>query len=246
MTFSFQVLTLLSAVPGARLATVLTAALILFSARMAAAGVILGVHDWDTVDPNWQSAHGYAQSQPAGGNPGGWLEFAFPTTTIGAPQEEWWDMAYTDAGSLFAGGWNTDMWTEFDFWSTNNAAPTVQVRWQSASNDYIWAYDVSSSVADGWNTMRTPFSRWTDWDTLSPIGASEQQYLDDLATIDWIGVYVYRYGAAEQSYGVDDFKLMVPEPAEYLMLGAAMAVSGLSLRRRKRPAGGVLSLPGAY
>jgi hypothetical protein len=218
-------------------ATVAAGFLWLACVRASPAGIILGQHDWDDSDPHWQSDHGFASLEwkQTGGNPDGWLQVTFPGTTPGGPQETWWDIAYTDAGSLFAGGWETNMWTQFDFWSTNNRAPTVQVRWQSVSNNYVWAYDVSGSIGDGWNTLRAPLTSWTDWDTLTPIGASEEQYLDDLASIDWIGVYIYRHGIEEQTYGIDDFQLMVPEPGEYVLLGAAMALSGLSLRRRKRP-----------
>lgn len=202
--------------------------------RPANASLILGRHDWSPGTPEWQSDHGFAQlaPQPAGGNPAGWLEILFPATD-GDPQTEMWDVAYTDASSLFAGGWETNMWVQTDFWSTNDLSPTVQVRWQSSKSSYVWAYEVSSGVGNGWRTLTAPLTRWSDWDILDPGGASEEAYLDDLANIDWIGVFIGRSGNEEQTYGLDDFSLMVPEPSQFLMLGAALAASGLSLRRRR-------------
>jgi len=125
------------------------------------------------------------------------------------------------------------MWVQTDFWSTNDLSPTVQVRWQSSKSSYVWAYEVSSGVGNGWRTLTAPLTRWSDWDILDPGGASEEAYLDDLANIDWIGVFIGRSGNEEQTYGLDDFSLMVPEPSQFLMLGAALAASGLSLRRRR-------------
>jgi hypothetical protein len=74
-----------------------------------------------------------------------------------------------------------------------------------------------------------PFSNWMDW--MFP-GATEDQYLADLSSSDWIGVFTYRTGAAEQIYGIDNFRLMVPEPAETVVLCVALAVSLVALRRR--------------
>lgn len=64
-------------------------------------------------------------------------------------------------------------------------------------------------------------------------GATEDMFLADLAAIDWIGVYMYRQGSGAQLYGIDNFALMVPEPAECAMLAAALVAVGLGVRRRR-------------
>jgi hypothetical protein len=204
-------------------------------AHPAAAGLILGQYDWDTANTNWQTDHGFAELQriPTNGHPNGWLEFVLPATTnsdYDAPNQ--WDIAKVDASSLFAGGWRTNMWIEFDFWSTNTTPPAVQVRWQSSLTNYVWAYNVSPLAGGGWNTLRAPLANWDDWNTLG--GGSLEQYLDDLATIDWVGVYIHRTGLGAETYGLDDFRLMVPEPGQLLMLGTTLAVSWLSLRRQRK------------
>jgi hypothetical protein len=194
---------------------------------------MLGQHDWELGEHPWTS-DGFASlnREASGGNPGGWLEITMPETGQAPGGDEWFDVISTDASSIFAGGWETRMWVEFDFWA-DNTAPTAQLRWQSAENDYIWANTVSSGTAqDGWQTFSPSFHDWTDWDTLTPMGASEEQYLADLSTIDWIGVYIWRDGADSQVYGLDDFKLMVPEPQEIIMLVAALMITLVSLRRK--------------
>ena len=84
-----------------------------------------------------------------------------------------------------------------------------------------------------WSTQTASFANWQDWQYPGP-GATESQYLADLGSIDWIGVYIYRGSGDEQIYGIDNFKLMVPEPAECFMLAAAVISSGMSLRRKRR------------
>ena len=47
-----------------------------------------------------------------------------------------------------------------------------------------------------------------------------------------IGIYVYRDGYSAETYGLNDFNLMVPEPAEWAFLGVAVIVAAAALRRR--------------
>ena len=84
-----------------------------------------------------------------------------------------------------------------------------------------------------WSTFNAPFANWEDWQYA---GATEDQYLSDLSSINWIGVYVYRNTGDDQIYGLDDCMLMVPEPAELMMLAVALAAAWWSLRRRRMPA----------
>lgn len=215
---------------------ILCAAISLVAVPCCVGGLIMGEHDFEIGTHGWDSDSGFAnvQQKSPGGSPGGWLEIELPATSQGPGGSEWYDVIQTDADNLFAGGWDTDQWVEFDFWHDEGVIPALQVRWQSASNDYVWAYEVVPEEEAGWNNYGANFADWTQWDTLTPFGASEEQYLADLSTIDWIGIYIRRDGAAQQVYGMDDFQLMVPEPAEIIMLAAALTTSGMTLRRSKR------------
>ena len=220
------------------IATCLAAAILLAAVPPAPAYIILGSNTWDSSAEDWHSTFHPTDLTPqsSGGHPNGWLQISFPAITADPPpagtDPAWYDMLYTPATNLFTGTWATNMWVQFDFWSSNEVANTLQVRWQSATNDYVWSYNLTPSSTQTWATFATPFADWTQW-ILGP-GATQDKYLSDLATIDWIGVYIYRTGTNAQTYGLDNWDLMVPEPAEFLLLGAALVVSLWSLRRQRR------------
>lgn len=198
------------------------------------AGIILGQHDWDSTE-GWSSLEGWTTvTDPAGG---GWLNVSFPATSQPeAAQDEWYDTVYVSAEDLFAGTWTSDMFVEFDFWAEDVTPDAVQLQWSSSTNSDIWATALQQpSATQEWDRLTASFGDWTDW--LFP-GATEDQYLSDLSTIDWIGVYVYRDGAGAQDYRIDDVSLMVPEPAQLVMLASALATSLMAVRRRKRGDGG--------
>jgi len=148
------------------------------------------------------------------------------------PGDSWSDLAKTDASGLYAGTWETDMWIAFYFWSGDVSANTLQVRWQSSTNSYVWGYVLTPPGAGSWSTLNAGFANWDDWD-IDP-GGSEDQYLADLSSIDWIGIYVTRSGTDEQVFGLDNFNLAIPEPEEWFLLTAALATTVLSVGRRKK------------
>ena len=199
----------------------------------AAADVILGSHDWDPGPHGWTNEYGWTEvDRPTtGGNTGGWLRITFTNTTAD-PGDSWSDLVKTDASGLYAGTWESDMWIAFDFWSGDVSANTLQVRWQSSTNSYVWGYVLTPPGAGSWSSLTASFGNWDDWD-VDP-GGSEDQYLADLTSIDWIGVLVTRSGTDEQVFGLDNFNLAIPEPEELFLLAAALATTVLSVRRRKR------------
>ena len=197
---------------------------------------ILGSFDWDPYPGTtlWTSQNGWSTvSVPSsGGNNGGWLEITFPATA-NDPPNNWYDVISAPATNLFVGQWNTNMWLQFDFWESNLVAGAVQIRWESLTNDFVWSYSMPVLPATNtWGTLTAPLSNWADWEYP---GATASQYLSDLQTVDWVGIYIYRDTGAQQVYGVDNFMLMVPEPAEWVMLAAALVGLSTSLRRRRGP-----------
>lgn len=208
----------------------------LLALRPSSADVVLGGHDWDPTGVGlWTNRYGSTtlDTPSTGGQTGGFLQVTFPETLVPeSSQTGWYDVVYTKATNLYTGTWTTDMWVQMDFWASNIAPGAVQVQWQSTSNADIWGYSLTTP-GTGWTSLAASFMNWTNWQYA---GATEAQYLSDLASIDWIGVYIYRNSGDVQIYGLDDFDLMVPEPAEVLLLALALTMIGLSLyRRRVRP-----------
>ena len=207
----------------------------------SAADVILGSQTWDNASEGllgWQSVYDstLVSRNGSGGNPDGWLQVDFPgIDPFTPPGPDWYDLIRVPATNLFAGTWTTEMSLQFDFWAANRIPTQLAIRWQSLTNSYVWSYSVNVTSTQSWNTLTASLSDWQNW-ILGP-GASEDMFLSDLSSVNWVGVYIQRNGADAQGYGLDNFNLMVPEPGEYAMLAVALAAAWVVLRRR-RPAPG--------
>lgn len=194
----------------------------------ADASTIVGLIDWDPPPSVPWVADGDASITVQGGADQ-WLQISF----TGDPLPEW-VLASGSATDLFAGAWSSDAWIEFDFWASSSIPDALQIRWGSASTN-VWGNTLTPSVSGigSWQTLRTDtLGSVTDWN----IGLGDpDEFVADLSSIDWIGLYIYRDGTDPEVYGVDDVSLMVPEPAEVLLLCAAFGVVVLVLRRRRQP-----------
>jgi hypothetical protein len=200
------------------------------------AGLILGtVNDWDPHPGAgaWSNTYGWAavDTPTSGGNTGGWLSVTFTNTSPG-PDVTWVDIIQTQATNLYAGTFSTSMWFAFDFWASNVIPNGLQVRWQSATNDYIWGNVVSlPSETNEWQTLRSStLLNWDDWDIDG--FASEEQFLADLGSIEWIGIFIDRNTALQQIYGVDNVMLMIPEPCEWALLLCSCLAIWMAQKRR--------------
>lgn len=206
------------------------------------AGSIVGGFDWSTSGDleGWESDEMWADlSNPGAGGTGGagdgYLNIHFdPTTEM--PPTEWFTLVKVDASRLFAGAWQSEMWVEFDFWANDAPPDYVEIHWAGQSGNE-WSsrvFDATTSSMDEqtWTRLTSAqFESYQDWDYG---GGTQQQFVEDLASIDWIGVYVGRDSADAQDFGVDNFNLMVPEPTQSVMLLASAAAVILSMRQRKR------------
>ncbi len=197
---------------------------------------IIAIHDWDTTpDPNTWGADGSSASVSVP-NDGGddYLQISFPGGIDSGPGSQWYETVSTPATDLFTGTWITDFWIEFDFWADDAVPDTLQIRWGDNESGRTWGntIDTSGVGIDSWGSLSSDtFSDVENW-RIDPF-ATQSEFLSDLDSIDWIGVYIFRDGTDAEVYGVDDYKLMVPEPAEYLLLFAALGTALVAMRRRK-------------
>lgn len=203
-------------------------------AGSARAEVILGQHDWNSgPETGWDNLYNWT-SLDNGVNQN-WLQVTFPTTSSPeSGQDEWYDVIYVQAADLFAGTWTPSMSLRFDFFADDVTPQALQVQWQSSASSSIWGATLTPApTTDVWTRYELSLSNWQDW--MFP-GATEDQYLSDLSTIDWIGINIVRTGAGAQVYGLDDVTLTIPEPPEMVMLGSAILVSLCALRQRRKTA----------
>ena len=204
------------------------------AATVACGDPIVALNDWnDGTLQGWAEDQAWVSlSNPGSGGIGdsGYLATQFAAGR-GLGQEE--TVVYVSSDSLFAGTWTEDMWIEFDFWAEDVAPGAIGVQWES-DDGTLWEQTVFDSSVDTLSLQTwTSFQASLEYSYWSSVGSpSEQEYLDDLASINWVGVYVFDGTGDGNLYGLDDFKLMVPEPSEYALAGAALLMMLLSVRRR--------------
>jgi len=203
-------------------------------ATTPASAYVLGQFDWDGASvQGWDRDHDTwpdLSVQP-GGVSGGYLQIQFPSLAEGAPGEDWYDLVSAPSAYLFAGDWNQNMTIEFDFFAEDTAPAGLAVRW-GVEDGRTWSADLDTDgiVAGEWTSFDASLANWEDW-ILEPF-VTEGDFLADLENIDWIGVYIFRDGTDEQTYGLDNFRLTIPEPHEYAMLALTLVVMGVAFRRR--------------
>jgi hypothetical protein len=210
------------------------------SAPISLASMILGQSDWDSGAEPWTEETGYDYATIDTDGTPAWLLVTFPANP-GSPPEDL-EIVQTAATTLFAGSWAQnpagDFWVEFDFMAEDVVPDEVAVYWSGNGN--MWGYTVFDA-----NTDTMTLDSWVHFETiglssnvyglwsLSPF-VNEDDFLADLQSIDWIGVYIDRGDTVVENYRIDNFQLWVPEPAELAFLGFAVVSTAASLRRRRK------------
>jgi len=216
----------------------IVALLAMLCVPFAQADVIIGQHTWDTGAEGWTTEFGDVNIQrlATGGNPDGWLEITFPPTALDETGEvEWYDIVHVSGSSLFAGAWLPGWAVAFDFYAGDQTPQDLQLKF-SATNGNIWSQSIVANVTQTqtWTTIHSDLSYASGWGGLPGYDDTLDQFVSDLSSINWIGLYIWREEAGSELYGLDDFQLHVPEPAELALALTALAASGCSMRRRKR------------
>lgn len=204
----------------------------------ADAWIILGYNDWDTVPAagtgGWTDRDNAATvtdtSTDTPGNSTDWLQITFDAyDPFNPPDID--DVVYVDENAIYAGTWTDLMFIEFDFYSETYTPSIAELRFGTSDSTFYTDYYYSSFTVSetGWTTIRISLdaSAWSAF-------GSPASYLTALGSIDWIGIYLYRSDYNEEIYGIDNFKLMIPEPGDFVMLGAAIAVGAWSFLRRRK------------
>ncbi|MEI6970848.1 MAG: PEP-CTERM sorting domain-containing protein [bacterium] len=205
-----------------------------FSALSSEAGPIIdspetwtssGAQGWTNTAPD------VSLSNP-GGAPG-YLLITFPA--VGNPPdpgETLHDTIYTftsPATNIFGGNLSNVLGARFVL--SNSVVPSaISVVFGVATNDNEWTFILDPAAAGQWTPYNVvfQFSLWT-----MP-GGTESEFLADLLAVEYIGIHIDRGGSDQEYYGLDDFTLYVPEPADYLLLAAGLFGFALVFRRRLR------------
>jgi len=207
------------------------------SASVSTADLILSrVHTWDLGTHGWTNEFGYTalERELVGGDPNGWLKITFPAT--GVPEvleDEWYDVVHVSPANLLVGpGKKNDL--RFDFIAQTRLPQDLQLQFHAPSGN-VWGYSIADRVTQTgeWTDIAVPMTYSDNWGGLPGFSDTLDQFVSDLASMDWIGVYIWRDEAGQEEYGIDNFRFLVPEPEEYAMLAMAMCTILLALRRRQ-------------
>ena len=215
----------------------------LFLSGAASAAVVVASNDWNAAGlSGWTNSQSWiSQTNPlSGGNAGGYQKIEFDATTWFSGED--YGLVTNRAANFYTGTWTTNMWFELDVWASNTAPVAVEVQWgASNATGHTWSYqafhDTNATMAtETWTGLGTArLDDYTKWNAYDGGGSwTSDDFVDDLASIDWIGVYIWRSGIAAQDYGIDNFHLMVPEPAEIILLIVALSSAAVLLERRRR------------
>jgi len=174
-------------------------------------------------------------------NPGGTNRLEALFSAIGSP-----DPAYaadlirtysSPATNWFTGDFSTSgvpsgvRGVEFSFYASNVAPANLEFKFAGTSGNE-WYYTLDTPTVGQWESYDVYFDYWRGW--VGGPGADENQFLADLQSVDWVGVYIERSGLGEQIFLIDDMKLTVPEPGQICLLLCAL-VSMIYIARKSAP-----------
>jgi len=101
----------------------------------------------------------------------------------------------------------------FRFIAADSSPSSLRLYLHSAENDNEWYVNLPSPAAGEWTTFTVPVVYSAGW-IMGP-NNTEDQFLNDIESINWVGVYVMRYGdVAAQNYGIDDFRVQGYKPSQ--------------------------------
>lgn len=198
------------------------------------AGVLISSNDWDyrPLANNWTDQYDAAVITVAGtgGNTGKYLQVQFTDVVDFTTSNEVEIVAAPATNFLVGTPFVENMYVSFDFWSSNTTPDGLKLVFQSSANDSYWSYAFSPETSTGWVSYTAMFST-NGWVSSDP-GQTPEQFLADLQSVSWIGVYIDRDTRDQEFYGIDNFMLWVPEPGEWAMILLAILLSLAANRRR--------------
>ncbi|MBN1669425.1 MAG: hypothetical protein JXR37_00215 [Kiritimatiellae bacterium] len=202
------------------------------------------IETWSGADEEgWQSNSGDMTAGYTSAD-GGYLQLGFGEQ----PGPPWPEdgTAYADSGASggrFVGDYagimtesGQGLTAQFDFLAEDYLPGFVDLFFKSAVSGRTWMFALPNPPAvDTWTQYVVNFDFAAGW-SYGP-GATEEQFLADLADVEWIGVHVERsLELGEQFYGIDNFVLYVPEPGTWCMLAGVALALLVHIRLRRRAA----------
>lgn len=198
------------------------------------AAAVVAYHDWDTypASPVWTDTYDAVslQTMTTNGNTGGFLQVTFTDVDDFGVDGEF-EIVQVPAVNFFSGTYDTSWFFSFDFWSSNTTPDGLKLAFQSSTNGSYWSYALSPITSTGWVSYGIALST-NGWSSSDP-GQEPEQFLADLQSVSWIGIYIDRATRDQEFYGIDNFMLWAPEPEEWMLIALALIMCAMAERRRR-------------
>jgi hypothetical protein len=198
------------------------------------AAILIASNDWDyrPIPSNWTDTFDAVSLQvPAtGGTTGHFLQVTFSDVQDFTTSNEF-DIVYAPASNFFTGTYSTSWWFSFNFWASNTTPDALRLYFQSSNNASAWSYSFAPVTSTGWVTYSAMLSPDL-WINDDPIQGPEE-FLADLQSISWRGIYIDRNTRDQEIYGIDNFMLWAPEPAEWALIIAGVLLCCWAEKRRR-------------
>lgn len=221
--------------------------LFLCSAMPVHAAIIQGVNGLGGSTKSWYSSNDWERvlNSPAGaGSQGVWMNTTWVNSDVinkseGSVSKRWVDVFSKDAVNMFAVTFDEGMWPSMSLWASNNAYEATMSQWSTEGSNLVWKHSVFDVSAHDMESQVLTSSR-ADYllnkTDLSMAFLTEQHLIDELTSVDWVGIRIWRGEMSSDRYGIDSSHLMIPEPAEIILLLFAGISSFMTLRRKRRVA----------
>ncbi|MDD4869537.1 MAG: thrombospondin type 3 repeat-containing protein [Kiritimatiellae bacterium] len=150
-------------------------------------------------------------------NPGGYLNMAFQAQAVSYSVS---DIARVDVGP---GLWAVNI--SFRFRPVSSPPSAVALYLHSGTSGNTWYLTLPAPTPGLWTDYNIPVSFDAGW-ILGPV-SSEEQFSKDIVSVDWVGVYVRRFGdAAAQNYRIDDFRIQGIQTPQIVSVSGTVYYNG--------------------
>ena len=198
---------------------------------MHAGPVLNDPETWDSGLSGWVNT----TEDAALSNPDGYLRIAFGQQS-GVPEFEE-DTIFTQDPDRTGDFQINYLNLRFSFYA-EDLLPVSSVLYLHAAGEpdtTYWQYSFSNTEVGAWTEHNISFVYSEGW-TWSAGAGDANQFWNDLANIDWIGVNIARgLDTREQAYGLDNWEyyIVIPEPGNIFILVSAVLSLVFTYRKRQ-------------
>lgn len=183
-----------------------------------------GAQGWNGLNPFGQGP--IVVDNAAGGYDGnGYLRISFPSQ--GFPNPGSVEVTYNTVGGQFAGDYaamGQGIYFNFNFYASNSLPSELSLYLHGANSGVTWQYNLGVPSGYGWSAYQAALVYNSGWQRIGvPQIGDDVLFSTDLSSVDWLAVYVSRFGnTGGEVFGLDNAVFTIPEPGVMCMISAVL------------------------